>query len=64
MKGGKEMEEVIVDVEKIRHDLMDYFGTSHMPFKMVAVARVESATPDEVIELALDEDFDLDKYAI
>lgn len=58
------MEEVIVDAEKIRHDLMDYFGTSNIPFKMVAVARVESATPDEVIELALDENFDLNKYAI
>lgn len=55
---------VTVDAEKIRHDLMDYFGTSTLPFKMVAVARVESATPNEVIELALDEGWDLTRYRI
>lgn len=58
------MNPIVVDAEKIRHDLMDYFGASNLPFKMVAVARVEVATPDEVIDLALDEGFDIDKYAV
>ena len=48
-----------VDVEKLRQALMDYFGTSTLPFKYIAVARVESATPEDVVELALDEGFDL-----
>lgn len=66
VKGGMKTLDgpVYIDGEKLRQDLMDYFGTSTLPFKMVAVARVESATPEEVISLAEDEGFDLDSYRI
>ena len=48
------MEQITVDAERIRKDLMDHFGTSPFQWNKIAVARVESATPEEVIELALD----------
>ncbi len=49
-------------LERLRHDLMDHFGTSPFQWKMVAVARVESASYEDLIELAQDEGFDLTNY--
>ena len=57
-------ETIMIDAEKLRQDLMDYFGTSVLAFKNVIVARVESATVDDVIELAMDEGFNLDDYRV
>lgn len=56
------MSERYLDVDRLRHDLMDHFGTSGFPFAYVAVARVESADPQDLVSLAEDEGFDIESY--
>ena len=54
-----------IDYEKLRQDLIDYFGSA-MGFFQVAVmdvVRVENATEYELLEIARQNGFDLTKYS-
>lgn len=55
-----------IDIEALRKDLIDYFGTA-TPFNPIAymdVIKVENADPNELIEIAIKNNFDLDDYKI
>ena len=54
----------MIDVEKLRKDLIDYFGTamSFMPIAMMEISRVEKATKEELIKIAKENGVDLSKY--
>ena len=54
-----------IDFEKLRSDLINYFGTAMMSGFGMAVmdlTRVERATDEELIEIALECGFDLNNY--
>ena len=54
----------MIDYEKLRRDLIDYFGTamSFNPMVVIELSRVERASNDELVEIAIKNNFDLDKY--
>lgn len=57
---------IIIDVDKLRSDLIDYFGSASM-FNSIAMAdliKVESASDDEVVNIALSNGFNLYDYEI
>ena len=53
-----------IDFEELRRDLMDYFGTATpmIPMAFMDVIDVENASEDKLIQIALDNGFDLDNY--
>ena len=56
---------VEIDVEALRKDLVDYFGsaTPMYPIALADVVRVEQATPQELINIAQANNVDLNDYA-
>ena len=55
-----------IDIETLRKDLIDYFGTA-MQFNLMAImdlTKVENASPEELVEIAQDNNFDLNDYKI
>lgn len=54
----------MIDYEKLRKDLIDYFGTamSFSPMAIMDLSRVESVSDDELVEIAKRNNFDLNKY--
>ena len=54
----------MIDYEKLRKDLIDYFGTAiaFNPMAMSDLIIVENATEEELINIALKNNFDLNKY--
>lgn len=53
-----------IDIEKLRSDLIDYFGSA-IPFIPVAMGdliEVENASEDSLIQIAINNGFDLDNY--
>ena len=55
--------EVTIDIERLRSDLMDYFGSAMMIFPM-AVMDLTEASPEELLILARRNGFDLNDYVI
>ena len=58
---------MIVDIERLRKDLMDYYGTasqSGFPMAVAELGNVESATPYELVEMAKNAGVDLSDYTI
>ena len=56
-----------IDYEKLRSDLIDYFGSamfSGLPMAIVDLSKVEVASPSELIEIAIKNNWDLTKYQI
>ena len=54
-----------IDIEKLRKDLIDYFtGAMFMvsPIALVDLTEVENASDEKLIQIALDNKFDLKKY--
>ena len=54
-----------LDYNKLRSDLINYFGTAMFnasPLAMIELSKVENATNEELIEIALNNNFDLSKY--
>jgi len=53
-----------IDYEKLREDLIDYYGTamSFMPMAVIELSVVEKASNQKLIELALKNGFDLNNY--
>lgn len=55
-----------LDIDALKHDLIDYFGTAMMgnPIALSELIKVEKATPEELVKIAEDNNFDLEKYII
>ena len=56
---------IILDGDKLRTDLIDYFGTAMFnssPLAMMELSKVQRATGEELIRITLDNGFDLSKY--
>lgn len=53
-----------IDFDKLREDLIDYFGSAMGMFPMAAmdVSKVERASKQELIKIAQQNGFDLRKY--
>lgn len=58
--------EVEIDIEKLRSDLMDYFGTAmgFFPVATMDLVKVQNASPEELINISLRNNFDLSKYIV
>ena len=56
------MEEI--NIEELRKDLINYFGTAMQmyPVAMIELSQVETASEEELINIALKNGFDLDNY--
>lgn len=54
----------MLDFERLRADLMDYYGSaiSEFPMAMIELSNVECASDDELIAMAESEGFDLSCY--
>lgn len=53
-----------IDYEKLRKDLIDYFGSA-MPYfgvAMIEVSNIERASNEELVRIANKNHFDLSKY--
>ena len=56
-----------LDVEHLRKDLTDYFGTFAsigMPQALMDIVRVEKASEEELLEIAKENRFSVSKYYI
>lgn len=54
-----------IDIEKLRKDLIDYYGTAMFnasPLAIIELSKVENASPQELINIALKNNFDLTEY--
>lgn len=54
-----------IDFERLREDLVDYFGTAMFagfPVAVVDVTQVEMATNEQLIQIAQANGFDLNNY--
>lgn len=55
-----------IDYEKLRRDLIDYYGTASQifPMSIMEISKVERATPNQLIELANKNGFNVSDYEI
>ena len=55
-----------IDIQSLKKDLLDYFGTasSYNPVAIMNIIEVEQASPLKLIEIAQNNNFDLNKYCI
>jgi len=56
-----------IDIEKLREDLIDYYGTAMFnasPLAIIELTKIEKATDKEIIQIAIDNKFDLNEYVI
>ena len=55
-----------IDIERLRQDLIDYFGsaTSIYPMAIIDVIEVENADNYKLIEIAKSNGFDLNDYVV
>ena len=54
-----------IDIEKLREDLIDYYGTAMFnasPLAIIELTKIENASPQELINIALKNNFDLTEY--
>lgn len=59
------MDNYEIDIERLRKDLIDYFGTAMFngsPQAIIELSRVENATPSELINIAQNNGFDINDY--
>ena len=59
------MENYEIDIERLRKDLIDYFGIAMFngsPQAIIELSRVENATPSELINIAQNNGFDINDY--
>lgn len=57
----------MVDVEKLRNDLINYYyGLAYAisPIAFIEVTKVQEASVEELIEIAKKENFDIEKYKV
>lgn len=55
-----------IDYEKLRQDLVDYFGSAMVffPVAVMDVVRIENASDEELLQVANQNGFDLSKYEL
>ena len=55
---------ITIDIDSLRRDLINYFGTaaSFNPLATMNIIEVEQVTPLKLIEIAKNNNFNLDKY--
>ena len=54
-----------IDVSRLRDDLEDYYGTamfSGMPMAVIELSQAETASPQELVDMAQRAGFDLGRY--
>ena len=54
-----------IDIERLRKDLIDYFGTAifvSSPLSIMELSKIEKATEEELIKIAQNNNIDLNKY--
>lgn len=54
-----------IDIESLKKDLIDYYGTamfSSSPIALMDLSKIERVSEEELIEIALNNNFDLNKY--
>jgi hypothetical protein len=54
-----------IDIEKLREDLIEYFTIAMYmvsPIALVDLSEVENANDEEIIKIAIENKFDLNKY--
>lgn len=58
------MEDFEIDIEALREDLVDYYGsaTPMYPVAYMDVIKVENATPQELVNIALQNHINLEDY--
>lgn len=59
--------EIIIDVDDLREDLIDYFGTGMFnasPAMMIMLEKVKSASDMGVVDIAIKNGFDIRKYEV
>ena len=60
------MEQLEINIEHLREDLKNYFGTAikYSHSAIMDLNEVETANPYRLIEIALKNNFDLNKYIV
>ena len=61
------MRNITIDGDKLKADLWDYFGTAMFaasPMAMMELSKVENASGNDRIQIALGNGFDLEKYEL
>ena len=55
-----------IDFDKLREDLIDYFGTAmgSFPIAVMNVTEVEKSSKEELVHIAKQNGFDLENYKI
>lgn len=59
--------EIEIDIEALRRDLMDNYGTAMtngFPMAVIDLSNIEHAGPEELIRVAEKEGIDLRRYAV
>ena len=54
-----------IDIETLRKDLIDYFGAAIFtspPLAIIEISKIENAQPEELIQIARNNNIDLNKY--
>lgn len=54
-----------IDIERLRKDLLDYYGTALFvvsPLAIIELNKIERANDEELINLAISNNFNLNKY--
>lgn len=56
----------MIDIDKLRNDLIDYYGTAMQqnPVAMIELSIVEKADEHQLIYIAINNGFDLNNYLI
>lgn len=64
MPNNNNNNDVNIDIEKLRYDLMDFYGagTPFMPAMIMEVINLENASDEEVLKEAIKQKVDLSKY--
>lgn len=56
-----------IDIERLRRDLIDYLGTAMYngsPQAQILLSKVENASPNELINIAINNGVDINDYVI
>lgn len=54
-----------INIEKLRNDLIDYFGTAMFtasPLAIIELSKLKNANEQEIIRIAIKNNFDLNQY--
>lgn len=57
---------MIIDVDTLRNDLINYFGTAlfYNPNAMMELIEVEKASDEQIVQIALQNGFDINMYDV